>query len=192
MENQLNELRALGKSFLFQFQEQINSRGEFHQKLGDSLGLITIASYEDSAKAARWVKVVAVGPQVTQFEVGDVVLLPALRWTESAETAKGKVWRSTEIEVVAKERNDSLVACNDFVIANKQPAKAEVSASGIIIAGRANDDTPSVCVSCVGPQADQDMDGATIFYTDQVMHNAAWKNQPIQFIRSDDVIMYTI
>lgn len=88
------KLRALGNSILFSFVDDAKG-GMFAPKLSDVI-LVTTVSI-DGQDAARWGKVIAVGPEVgEEIEVGKYVLIDSLKWTTGIELPdKSKVWKTT-------------------------------------------------------------------------------------------------
>lgn len=99
-------LRPLGNSFLFAFCNDTQD-GVFKAK---NKGRIIIAgvTMDKQGDYARWVKVLAIGPKVIDFKVGDIVLVSALKWTKGFDHDGVKVWQSHEPQVLAIADDESV------------------------------------------------------------------------------------
>lgn len=103
-------VKPLGNTFLFAFlNETVN--GMFEQK---NAGRIIIAAptqnrfQDDQGTRARWARVLAVGPRVSNFKNGSIVLIKPGRWTTGFEHDGVKVWKSDEEQVVALGSDESV------------------------------------------------------------------------------------
>lgn len=99
-------LNPLGKTFLFQFCND-TTEGVFKAK---NKGRIIIAgtTVDRQGDYARWAKVMAIGPEVVDFKVGDIVLIGALRWTKGLTHKDVMIWKSDESEVLALANDESV------------------------------------------------------------------------------------
>lgn len=99
-------LRPLQDSFLFEFTND-TAGGKFIEK--NKLGLIlTNQNHDEQAKFARWGKVLAIGPRVTDFDIGDLVLIESGKWTSSMKYEEKKYWRSAQDFVLAIGADESV------------------------------------------------------------------------------------
>lgn len=97
-----DEIEVLGKFILFQFEElrDANNRNSFHEKRES--GIILKSDYDASTKKPRWVKVLAVGPDVCDdIQVGSRVLVQALKWTQVSTYQKAEFARTEEAFILA-------------------------------------------------------------------------------------------
>jgi hypothetical protein len=100
-------LRPLHDSFLFAFTND-TSRGRFIES--NSFGLIlTDNDFESQGKYARWGKVLAIGNDVVDFGVGDLVLIEHGMWTIGFDHDDVKIWKSDQKRVIAIGEDPSVV-----------------------------------------------------------------------------------
>jgi hypothetical protein len=93
------KLKAIQDSFLFEFASE-TAGGRFIEK--NKLGLIlTNQALDEQAKYARWGKVLAIGPRVSGFDVGDYVLIEYGKWTTAMNFEDKKYWKSAQDFVLA-------------------------------------------------------------------------------------------
>ena len=59
------------------------------------------ATVHDMMEQARWVRVLAVGPDVTEVAIGDVVLIEPLMWTEGFTHDYVEIWKTDETKILA-------------------------------------------------------------------------------------------
>ena len=91
-------LRPIHNSFLFTFlNDTLN--GTF---INRNKGNIIIATPELDKQGilARWVKVLAVGNEVENFGVGDIVLVSPGKWTSGIRYEEKIIWKSDEDQVL--------------------------------------------------------------------------------------------
>lgn len=93
------DLKPLHNHFLFQFLNDITSGLIINRNKGQ----IIIANAEtlEQGKYARWVKVVAIGDDVKDFNVGDVVLVEPGKWTIGFVHNEKRYWKSDDAWVLA-------------------------------------------------------------------------------------------
>jgi co-chaperonin GroES (HSP10) len=99
-------LKPLGKSFLFSFTNETTG-GMFIEKNSGRI-ILTNQDLSEQGKYARWGKVVAVGDEVTDFGVGDYVLIEALQWTTEVKFEGQSYWKSDDSKVIAIGEDESV------------------------------------------------------------------------------------
>lgn len=99
-------LRPLGKAFLFQFVNETYG-GKFVEKSSGALILLN-QDLSQQATQARWANVVAIGDDVKDFGVGDLVLIEALKWTKELNFEETRYWKSDETRVIAIGLDESV------------------------------------------------------------------------------------
>lgn len=99
-------LRPLGKAFLFQFVNETYG-GKFVERNKGSI-FLTNQDLTDQAKVARWGKIVAVGSEVEDLHVDQLVLIEALQWTKEYQWEKVRYWKSDESKVMATTTDESV------------------------------------------------------------------------------------
>ena len=92
-------LRPLGHSFLFSFLNE-TSQGRFIER-NSGVVILTNQNYNEQGTQARWGKVLAIGSDVTDFNVGDYVLIEALQWTIQLKHEGVQYWKSDDSKVMA-------------------------------------------------------------------------------------------
>ncbi len=103
-------IRPLGNTFLFAFLNN-TTNGMFEAK---STGKIIIAApssnrfQDDQGGRARWARVLAVGPNVSGFKNGNIVLIHPGKWTVGFEHDGVKIWKSDEEQVLAIGADESV------------------------------------------------------------------------------------
>ena len=89
-------IKPIRKNILFIFLDEIVG-GQFQTKTESG---IILRSFDDSIKGERWGKVLAVGPEVTEVNNGEDILIEALQWTEGFVHDGVKVWMTQEDKVL--------------------------------------------------------------------------------------------
>jgi hypothetical protein len=92
-------LIPISNAFLFQFTDTVKDGMLANKNAGKIL--ITEANVAEQGDFARWGLVKAIGPEVTQFSVGDYVLIGPGRWTTRFVWEEEELWKSDESEVLA-------------------------------------------------------------------------------------------
>lgn len=93
------DLEPIHNQIVFQFIED-TTNGKFNQKTEG--GLIVVDNKDKQVDYARWVRVLEVGPSVDEdIDVGDVVLVNALQWTNAFTFESEPHWITTDTEVLA-------------------------------------------------------------------------------------------
>lgn len=99
-------LRPLGKYFLFEFFATTYG-GKFVDRNSGQI-ILTNQDISTQATQSRWVKVIAIGEQVTDFAAGDIVLVEALQWTLEMKFEGKSYWKSDESKVIAIGEDESV------------------------------------------------------------------------------------
>lgn len=187
-------IRALKKSFVFQFKDAVTSKGEFNN--GTSAGGIILQNgFDDSAKQSRWVTVVASGSDCdpVAFKPGTEVLLPALRWTEASKLEGQKIWKSDETQAAAYAAGGQLFPIGNYVIfILHKPEATQQSSSGLIVVSNGSGDTASGTVVAAGPKAAEELVAGTKFYFDDTNFTDTFEFNGIKhaFIKDDSILAY--
>lgn len=181
------KINPLRKNFLFQFHDRVNNAGQFDETPIN--GFVVRSTIDSSAKTPRWCTVRAVGEDVSDFGVGQTVLLPALRWTVGAAVGTEKMWKSDQNEVVAyKDSHGAVCPLADWIIF--QPVRQEkVQTLGLlIIVSNTAAESPRGVVTAVGRDVKGIAVGDIILYDDaNWTDTVADGDQTYAFIRADKV-----
>lgn len=89
--------RPIHNKFYFQFEDGALRMG-FQEKTAS--GLLLPVSQETTGHA-RWGTVIAIGAEVTEFAVGDMVLIESMQWTPVINYGDDRFWMSDDTKVVA-------------------------------------------------------------------------------------------
>lgn len=100
------KLRPLGNTFLFSFFAE-SYGGQFVERSRSSI-ILTNQDLDHQAKYAKWAKVIAIGDKVSSFDVGDIVLIEALKWTVKMKFDEVSYWKSDEEKVIAIGDDESV------------------------------------------------------------------------------------
>lgn len=180
-------LKPIKNTFIFKFLDTINAKGQFDKSTTES-GILLQSSFDDSAKESRWVKIDTVGPECTSLQPGDVVLLPALRWTSGVKFGDEKVWKSDEQQAVVVLEDDVMIPLRDTVIFKQIKDEETVSSFGIVLVKDPNDNSPRGTVIATGPDCIDASLEDTIYYDganffDTFTHNG----KEYAFIKEDKI-----
>jgi len=186
-------IKPIKKSFVFQFNDAVTSKGEFDNGTTAG-GIILQSSFDDSAKQARWVTIVAAGDEcdATVFKPGAQVLLPALRWTEASKLEGQKIWKSDETQVVAYKDGETIVPLQNYVIFTQNKANVAQSQSGLLVVVGGVGDTATGTVVSVGSTAASELQvGFKILYDDANFNDTfEAKGVKFAFIKDDNIFAY--
>lgn len=186
-------IKPIKKSFVFQFNDAVTSKGEFDNGTTAG-GIILQSSFDDSAKQARWVTIVAAGDEcdATVFKPGAQVLLPALRWTEASKLEGQKIWKSDETQVVAYKDGETIIPLQNYVIFTQNKANVAQSQSGLLVVVGGVGDTATGTVVSVGSTAASELQvGFKILYDDANFNDTfEAKGVKFAFIKDDDIFAY--
>jgi co-chaperonin GroES (HSP10) len=92
-------LRPLKNTFLFEFFADTYG-GKFVDRNSGRI-ILTNQDLSTQATQARWGKVIAIGEEVIDFNVGDIVLIEALQWTIEMKFEGQSYWKSDDTKVIA-------------------------------------------------------------------------------------------
>ena len=94
-------IKAIHNHILFQFLDRVNFKGQFEKETSPS-GIILQSNFDDSAKEARWAKVLTCGPEVSKelTEPGCEILIENLMWTPGVKFQGETIWRTDEDKVL--------------------------------------------------------------------------------------------
>lgn len=99
------ELEPIHNQILFQFIEDTTS-GRFNQKTAS--GVIIVDHKNKQMDYARWIRVLAVGPDaIGDLKTGDIVLVEHLRWTNSFKLDDDPLWITSDTDVLAVLDNEA-------------------------------------------------------------------------------------
>lgn len=99
-------LKPLGNAFLFSF-FSTTSGGKFIERNSGKI-ILTNQDLDTQGKYARWARVEAVGSDVKDFGVGDIVLIEALQWTKEVKFEGKSYWKSDDTKVIAIGQDESV------------------------------------------------------------------------------------
>jgi hypothetical protein len=99
-------LQPIGNAFLFSFLSETVG-GKFVGKNSGKI-ILTNQDLDVQGKYARWAKVTAIGSKVTDFSVGDIVLIEALKWTIEYKFNGQSYWKSDDTKVIAIGLDESV------------------------------------------------------------------------------------
>jgi len=99
-------LKPLNDSIIFEFLDEITD-GHFVTKTSFGLVLPT-KNIDMNANLPRWGKVYAIGPDVKDVSVNDLILITPLRWTDSFKFEGKRYCKTIEKEIlgIAEEIDD--------------------------------------------------------------------------------------
>lgn len=187
----MNMIKAIKRGIVFQFQEAINTKGEFEQGKSSG-GIILQASFDDSAKQSRIVNVVAAGSDCEHIREDMAVLLPALRWTPASTLNGQKVWKSDETQVVAIITETDIKPISNYVIFTRNKPTVQKSNSGLLVVLGDLGDTANGTVVAVGEKTASELSkGCTIFFNDANFNDTfTHNNTEYAFIKDDEILAY--
>ena len=103
----MSTLKPLADRFLFQFMNE-HRDGKFIEK--SKFGFIlSNQDLQVQADRPRWARVVAIGPDVVDFNVGDLVLIEYGQWTTRVTFEKNDYWKSDQSKVIAIGDSEEVV-----------------------------------------------------------------------------------
>lgn len=93
------DIEPINNQIAFRFIED-STGGRFNQQTGS--GVIVVDQKDKQVEYARWGRVLALGPLVNEdFDVGDIVLIENLRWTNKFMFDDRSYWLTTDSEILA-------------------------------------------------------------------------------------------
>lgn len=95
-----NVIDVLDDKVVFQFLDEID--GESFKTIRKS-GIIVAETQDNQVGEARWAKVLMIGPDVSEVEKDDFILIEPLRWTTGLKVSgfDSKFWMTDEKSVMA-------------------------------------------------------------------------------------------
>ena len=101
MSAQKCELSAIHNQIIFRFLED-TTKGQFNAKSAG--GILLVEHGHHQVDYSRWVKIENVGPDVDpdEFQVGDIVLVENLKWTNEFIVNDESYWLTTDEVILAK------------------------------------------------------------------------------------------
>lgn len=191
----MSKIKALVNGFVFKFNDEVNNKGEFNKSPTQS-GIILKASSDDSAKQPRWVTITSRGTTCADYiQPGVEVLLPALRWTASAEVDGEKFWKSDDTQVVAYKDKDTgnIIPVNKYVLFAKSKISLSTTDSGLIVAGNMSEGSPHGVVLNVSADVYPEIITGTVIY---IVPNSESTIEQVStrlitcFVKEDDILAY--
>ena len=94
-------VRAIYNHILFQFLDRVDNKGQFEEAKSFG-GIILNSSHDESAKNARWAKIISLGPDCSdELRVpGCEILIDNLRWTPGIKHDGEFLWRTDENQLL--------------------------------------------------------------------------------------------
>lgn len=95
-------ITAIRNHIVFKFVDKINVNNQFVRDDSNG-GIILGASFDESAKGARWATIVSAGPDTSPIlkQPNIQVLIDSLKWTDASMIEGiGKVWRTDETHIL--------------------------------------------------------------------------------------------
>lgn len=184
-------ITAIKNHIVFQFIDPVNSKGEFEE--GASAGGIYIKGGHDrSAKLPRWATATSVGGSCKHVRVGDLVLIPALRWTEGVKHDDQYYWKTDETQIVGYKNMGEFFPINEYVLFIPNKEVISQHSSGLVVISHQSDDTPSGKVVFTDVECEPAINKATIYYnTANFFNEFEIDGIELSFIKQDDIWAYT-
>lgn len=181
-------LKPIKNTFIFKFLDSINSKGQFNKSTTDA-GIILQASFDDSAKESRWVKIDTIGPECGSLEAGDVVLLPALRWTSGVEFEDEKVWKSDEKQAVVVLEGDKMVPLRNIVLFKQYKEDERTTTFGLVLVSDPDNNSPRGTIVAIGPDCTDATIGEVMFYdAANFFDTFTFEGEEYAFIKEDNIL----
>lgn len=91
-------IAPIKNSVLFQFEDEVRA-GRFQDV--SAAGIILGSAVKNQTDVARWGRVVAIGPDVSDVNVGDRILIEATMWTSDITTEDDvRLWRTDDTKII--------------------------------------------------------------------------------------------
>ena len=91
-------LEPVRNQLIFQFVNDTRN-GMFNETTKE--GIIIVEGRHKQVDEARWGKIVAIGPDVTDYSVDDIVLIEHLRWTNEFRIDNVGYWLTADDQLLA-------------------------------------------------------------------------------------------
>ena len=99
------ELHALRDHIIFQFEREVvrkTDNGYERTQFQDETDWgFQVSNFDEGTQQPQWGIVTSVGPDATDIELGDRVLIEALKWSHGIEVDGKTFWRTDETQVMA-------------------------------------------------------------------------------------------
>jgi len=92
------ELEAIRNQMVFEFLED-TTHGHFNRTTGS--GILVVEHNDKQVEFSRWIRILAIGPEVETFGPGDIVLVENLRWTNMFKITEREYWITSDTEILA-------------------------------------------------------------------------------------------
>ena len=99
----MTSIIATGSNIIFEFEDKVTVDGLFNENTETSSLIYIPPTPSESGNKNRWVKVKAVGPDVTVANVGDRVLVSQGMWTVKFLVDGKRYWKSEQQYVIATD-----------------------------------------------------------------------------------------
>lgn len=97
--NRGTDIEAVKDQLIFEFLED-TTQGKFNEKT--SGGVLVVEQADKQLHHCRWGRVLDTGPKVSNsINVGDIILIENLRWTNKFVINDNEYWMTTEDSIVA-------------------------------------------------------------------------------------------
>jgi len=97
------EVAPILNQMVFEFIED-TTHGHFNRK--GAGGLLIVEGDDKQVEHCRWIRILAIGPDVTDFAVGEIVLCEKLRWTNRFRLTDRDYWITSDTEIIARWGDD--------------------------------------------------------------------------------------
>lgn len=185
------KLRPILNHIIFQFVDEVDSKGQFVQKT--DWGFTIPGHFDDSAKSPRWGTITHVGPDCKHVKVGQQVLINALKWTPGFKFNDQRFWRTDETQIVAirKTPTSDLQILRDIVLFKRHEEKVNEAKHGLLVVGTAVVETPKGTVVMVGPDCTESLDNTVIYYHEENFFSKfEHQKEKLWYIREQDILAY--
>lgn len=95
----ISNIKPILNNFIFQFLDGTQD-GRFINRTQSGI-ILTNKNDQEQTANPRWATVLAIGPDVEEFAVNDIVLIGAGRWSQYFTIDGTKYWKSDSNEVLA-------------------------------------------------------------------------------------------
>lgn len=92
------ELEPLHNQIIFEFTQDAR-KGYFREVTGS--GVVVMEAADKQVDYCRWGRILAVGPDVEDFEPGQIVLIEHLQWTTMFKVTRQQYWLTRDTEILA-------------------------------------------------------------------------------------------
>lgn len=94
------KLRPIKNHIIFKFLDEVRN-GFFVNQFGYEHIIVPYGNRDDTTQDGRLVEILAVGPDVDErIQVGSIVALEALMWTEGVDFEGQNIWRTDDEQVM--------------------------------------------------------------------------------------------